>query len=248
MAALHSRLKMLGPEQLTGFADRLHEVLDRLDTPAHAAACHGIGDAFLYMRCAVVLSGRTTFGNVALHPPAMAAFDGCEAERLLDAAARAYEKSTGLPWEHDPAAFSDEEPYSRWLDISFHSEDPWATNLGLEYELTYADLIDDLCHSAIWTSWWQGSGRDELIADVYLGSTRPVAARRGRRIVKLTLHWTTLGSHSSLGASQSRQAYDDVLTVLTTAQQTLDLPQLPELPNPAPPDPDYVEQQRRARL
>lgn len=97
-----------------GFADRLAEVLHRLDRAELAAFPHvdltdpdGLplplsDDAFLYARCGVVAAGREAYARVTADPAAFCPYTARdrEGESLLYVAEDAWEQLTGRPWEH----------------------------------------------------------------------------------------------------------------------------------------------------
>jgi hypothetical protein len=86
---------------ITGFEDRLADLLHALDTPRHAAAARARNDAFLYIRCGAVVAGRTRYERVLTDPGELRRFRLREQEDLLYVASTAYERSTGRPWRYE---------------------------------------------------------------------------------------------------------------------------------------------------
>ena len=86
------------------FEDILAEKLFQLDTKAHAAAAYPDGhlseDGFLYMRAAVVASGRKRFEAVLNDPSQMSAEE--DFEPLLSLAALAFRQKTGSEFDYLP--------------------------------------------------------------------------------------------------------------------------------------------------
>ncbi|MEU8819020.1 DUF4240 domain-containing protein [Actinoplanes sp. NPDC048796] len=102
MRVAAARLAERPEVDITGFEDRLAALLWALDTPAHFAAARPIGgDGFLHVRCAVVAAGRKAYERVARTPSALSGFVDGEAEVLLTVCRQAYERATGLLWEHE---------------------------------------------------------------------------------------------------------------------------------------------------
>ena len=86
------------------FEDLLAEKLFQLDTKAHAAAAYPDGhlseDGFLYVRAAVVASGRKRFEAVLNDPSQMSAEE--DFEPLLSLAALAFRQKTGSEFDYLP--------------------------------------------------------------------------------------------------------------------------------------------------
>ncbi|MGW1163390.1 DUF4240 domain-containing protein [Streptomyces sp. NPDC002519] len=114
-AIIQDRLCRLSPQEITGFADRLAEVLFRLDLKVLAdipvaGATSGSGrpvkqseDRFLYARCATVLSGPEAVAQVLSNAEEFSPFTSDEAavaEELLEVAPGAFESVTGASWDH----------------------------------------------------------------------------------------------------------------------------------------------------
>jgi len=103
-ARLTDLLATRSAEDITGFADELARALYALDTPAHFAAVRPfiIGDdSFLSVRCAAVAAGRTAYEKVARRPKGLERFADRDAEPLLMVAPEAFERATGMLWEHE---------------------------------------------------------------------------------------------------------------------------------------------------
>ncbi|WP_079189310.1 DUF4240 domain-containing protein [Streptomyces kebangsaanensis] len=114
-AAIQGRLCRLNPEEIKGFADRLAEILFRLDLKALAdipvaEVVSGSGrpvkqsdDRFLYARCAVVLAGPDAVAGVLSSAEKFSPFTSDEAavaEELLEVAPAAFEAVSGETWDH----------------------------------------------------------------------------------------------------------------------------------------------------
>jgi hypothetical protein len=87
---------------ILGFEDVLAELLYALDTRPHARAARARGDWFLYVRCSAVAAGRSVYREVLEDPRKLRRFARREAELLLTVAPKAYERSTGRAWDHEP--------------------------------------------------------------------------------------------------------------------------------------------------
>lgn len=112
---LVERLAAMPVEAITGFADRLAEALYGLDTPELAdqpvwdadqdpeadKPLPLSDDAFLYVRCAVVATGREAYERVRADPEALAGQWDLDWEDLLYLAPRAYERATGEEWDQE---------------------------------------------------------------------------------------------------------------------------------------------------
>ncbi|WP_412742935.1 DUF4240 domain-containing protein [Krasilnikovia sp. MM14-A1004] len=91
-------------EDITRFADLLAHALYALDTPAHVEAVRPLivgDDSFLYARCAAVAAGRRTYEKVAGKPESLERFADRDAELLLTVAPEAFERATGMLWDHE---------------------------------------------------------------------------------------------------------------------------------------------------
>jgi hypothetical protein len=86
------------------FEDFLAQKLFQLDTKAHAQAAYPEGrisvDGFLYVRAAVIASGKTRFEAVLATPALMPADE--DFEELLSLAALAFELKTGTEFDYLP--------------------------------------------------------------------------------------------------------------------------------------------------
>ncbi|MBI3946064.1 MAG: DUF4240 domain-containing protein [Armatimonadetes bacterium] len=101
-------LAQMGSESIKRFQDILTEKLHALDTEAHARQIgegaygseeHFSVDWFLYVRCCVVANGREFYDRVLADPSQMP--EEREFEALLYVAPTAYERKTGLDFDHD---------------------------------------------------------------------------------------------------------------------------------------------------
>ncbi|MFE9439199.1 DUF4240 domain-containing protein [Streptomyces sp. NPDC006602] len=114
-AIIRDRLCRLRPQEIKDFADRLAEILFRLDLKILAdipvaGVVSGSGrpvkqseDRFLYARCAAVLSGPDAVARVLSRAEEFSPFtsdEAAEAEELLEIAPTAFESVTGDSWDH----------------------------------------------------------------------------------------------------------------------------------------------------
>ncbi|WP_030275834.1 DUF4240 domain-containing protein [Streptomyces sp. NRRL B-24484] len=99
LAALRARLAHRSLTEVVGFAERLSEVLYRLDRREYGLRLPG--DAFLYTRAAVVAAGRAEYEAVLRDPRRFAPYsDGhLWAEPLLYVPDRVYRALTGREWD-----------------------------------------------------------------------------------------------------------------------------------------------------
>jgi Protein of unknown function (DUF4240) len=124
---LADRLVERGVEDILGFADRLADVLHRIDLrrladqPFRDAEAptgppvNGSDDAFLYARCAVVIAGRGTVEAVLDDATAFARPWDLSAEALLTVAPSAYERATGHDWQHEsPTSYETGANFPGW--------------------------------------------------------------------------------------------------------------------------------------
>ncbi|MER5458664.1 DUF4240 domain-containing protein [Micromonospora sp. NPDC002389] len=112
---LTAELATLSVPDIQAFEDHLAALLHGLDTHAHARAARARGDWFLYVRCAVVVSGRAAYEEVLADPHKLRRFARREAEPLLFVASHAYERSTGLPWRHEsPVSYESGSNLTGW--------------------------------------------------------------------------------------------------------------------------------------
>lgn len=128
LSRLSTALAATSPERITGFADRLAEVLHALDTPGHfgqevrdledppdAPTMPLSEDTFLYLRCAVVAAGRRAYGIVLADPDRLAGAWQMDGESLLYVAEEAWERATGRPWEHEtPISYETGHNQAAW--------------------------------------------------------------------------------------------------------------------------------------
>ncbi|MEV0650696.1 DUF4240 domain-containing protein [Phytomonospora sp. NPDC050363] len=100
-AALEARLAKGPVSAVVGFAERLAELLYRLDRREYGEDLSG--DAFLYVRAAVIVAGRREYEAVLADPRRFAPFaaDQVWAESLIYVPDRAYEGLTGREWSRD---------------------------------------------------------------------------------------------------------------------------------------------------
>lgn len=99
---LSDQLATRPASEILDFEDQLASALHALDTRDHARAARARGDWFLYVRCAAVSSGRSVYLKVLADPKELRPFARREAEPLLYVAMKAYERSTGDAWTHEP--------------------------------------------------------------------------------------------------------------------------------------------------
>lgn len=94
-----TRLAAGPPPVVTGFAEQLSWALYRLDRREYGRELSG--DAFLYMRAAVVAAGREVYDRVLREPAEFVpyAIGLVWAESLLYVPDRAYEQITGEEWD-----------------------------------------------------------------------------------------------------------------------------------------------------
>ena len=256
-ARLQDRLAELDEDGITGFADQLAGALHRLDTPAHAAAAgEARGDAFLYIRCAAVLSGSHLYRRIVDSPQALSVLEEAEAEPLLFVAPNAYERSTDRPWEHTtPVSYEsgsnaawgvteqDGEPYWSWLMFS------GGQGLGVqptpEYELTYVHLLEALDASQTWQRWWSNAPAPQ--AEMYLfidpAGQDQAKVRKGRKVVRAQVSRTRHGFDSAPDASEPEKARDDIRAVLAITAERIGMPPMPEFP----PLPELTEEELRVQ-
>ncbi len=101
------------------FEDMVSEKLYQLDTRAHAQAAYPDGshfseDGFLYIRAAVVASGRERYEAVLRDPSQMPS--GEDFEPLLSLPALAYERQTGVPFDYvSPTSYETYANEEGWL-------------------------------------------------------------------------------------------------------------------------------------
>lgn len=101
-ARLTDELATRSPQDIAGFEDQLAALLYALDTEGHATAARARNDWFLYVRCAAVAAGPTVYRGVLADPARLRKLRHREAELLLTVARNAYERRTGMLWEHQP--------------------------------------------------------------------------------------------------------------------------------------------------
>jgi hypothetical protein len=250
--SIDRRVERLGRElarrpatDITGFADQLAVHLRRLDTPEHASAAGTPpGDAFLSIRCAVVMAGRGQYTKVAESPRAMARYRDADAEPLLTVAQEAYEEATGMAWEHQPpvdvesgtspawdgtetqAAAETHQPY--WLGFG----SGFASRPSREYEVTQALLSPVLNADPAWQDWWRNTGTTELEAFLVIDpqQTPTEKVRRGRKLIRAEVVRPSIGFAGLSGANEPERARADMLAVLKIVGEKLGSPDVPPFP------------------
>lgn len=237
---LRRELGASDPAEILGFADQLAIHLRRLDTPEHAEVAD---DAFLYMRCAVVVAGRAAYTKVADSPRHMSRYRDREAELLLTVAPEAYERVTGLAWDHEtPVSFESgtgplwgNPEVPAWPDtgwLAFSCGYTPVTRTSREYEVTGALLDPALNADPAWQDWWRTTGIGQLEAHLIFDETQPESAevRRGRRLVRATVVRSMPGFASTHRVSEPERARADLAAVLGIVAAELGLLPLPTVP------------------
>jgi hypothetical protein len=93
-------------------------LLHALDTPAHAAATRARNDWFLYVGRAAAADGRSVYEDVLAEPAKLRRFAHREADLLLPVARNAYERRTGMLWEHQPpVSYESGSNTAQWGDL-----------------------------------------------------------------------------------------------------------------------------------
>jgi hypothetical protein len=264
---LQTALTQLHEDAITGFADRLAELLHQLDTPEHARHAESRGDAFLYIRCAVVMKGPDVYTKVLTKPRSIKRYQFEDAEPLLFVAPSAYEASTGRAWEHDtPLNFETGSNTTAWQDAPVQQQDDdgeewlksqWLlVNLGFmsgqyfspEYELTSVLVCDVMNADNNWRDWWRQNQPGHLEAVLIFDPAQPNSAdiKRGRKLVRAKISRTHSGYNSTEGADAAQIACDDIAGLLEIVRTALDLREPPAFPPPPPIPHDLLEVQRRA--
>ncbi|MGX6606162.1 DUF4240 domain-containing protein [Micromonosporaceae bacterium Da 78-11] len=238
------------PEQITGFADQLAHHLRRLDTPVHAAAASTTAtDAFLAMRCAVILAGLDAFNKVVGAAQNMAKYRDKDAEPLLSVAEEAYEQATGMAWEHTlpvdiesgtspawgaaPAASTPADELTYWFSLGFGSGA--GARPSREYEVTLSLLSQALTKDNSWRDWWCASNTATLEVHLAFDPELPQkqTVRRGRKLIRVEVFRPASGFSSTEEISEPAKARTDLIAILEFARQKLNLPEAPLFP-PAP--------------
>ncbi|SNY70315.1 DUF4240 domain-containing protein [Paractinoplanes atraurantiacus] len=240
---------------ITGFEDRLAALLWALDTPAHFAAARPIGaDGFLYVRCAVVAAGRKAYERVARTPSALSKFVDREAEVLLTVAGKAYERATGLLWEHEPplsyetgsnvAAWgdnapeevTDEEPGElAWLEFAGGSAIPGG--LPRAYDLIQTEILDAVIADPAWRRWWAGAGVPTcelwLMLDGMDSTPAEASVKKGRKRVRVTMTRDPGPIPVNDPAAMLALVTGDLRDLFELAREQLGLGPPPPLPEPS---------------
>lgn len=102
---LTSALQALSREELESFENKMAEKLFAIDGSRYAAAAGEAGgsdDAFLYVRCFVLASGRDVYQSIVEDPAKMPTSLDQWCEALLSAVPQAWERKTGEQWDHSP--------------------------------------------------------------------------------------------------------------------------------------------------
>lgn len=251
---LTAKLAKRPEHDILGFADRLAEMLYRLDTPEHAArdiiyleTGESLGmsdDSFLYLRAGIVAAGRKVYEQALAEPATMStSLDLLDGEHLLYVATQAWENSTGLAWDHEtPLSYEtgsnraawgkpedpDEEPYlPAWLQISpiYGFGAPY-TDDHLNALIEIGDAIRD---DPAWQQWWQPAGIPELAIDLHYDDEPRdhrvrPAKRRAQADIVLGPDRLTPGDIATL----AQHAREDCLLALDLVRQTFALDALPE--------------------
>ena len=114
---LTAQLAERSPDDIVAFEDRLATFLYALDTRDHSNAAKARNDWFLYVRCAVLVAGRDVYEQVLAEPARAKRFARQEAELLLSVASQAYERRTGMLWEHEtPVSYESGSNAVGWGD------------------------------------------------------------------------------------------------------------------------------------
>ncbi|GAA0501688.1 hypothetical protein Ade02nite_93610 [Paractinoplanes deccanensis] len=247
---LVERLARRSEADIVGFEDRMAHLLWQLDTPAHCeAAGTPSDDGFLYVRCAVVAAGRKAYDRVLRAPAALAEFEDDEAESLLSVAEDAYERKTGLLWEHDSpfdyetggnaaawGAEEEDEPDAdaappSWLTLTFGSA--MRGELPQGYLILQDEVVEAVAADPAWRLWWAGAGVPECELSLLLddmGTDEPGATvKKGR--VRARVHVTREpGVFPPSAAGLLDRATGDVRDLLGVARERLGLGELPPMP------------------
>ena len=190
---LIDRLAAHPPQEIIAFADRLAVALHALDTPGHFAAVRSAGDDwFLYVRCAAVAAGQKAYAKVLEEPAGLGRFADREAELLLAVAPEAYERATGMLWEHEtPVSYGDggggssaaeQQTSTSWL--TFHHG--WGVPGGwpFAYDISMSDVALVLGDDLAWSRWWQATGVPGCEVALFIdepGSTADLRVKKGRK-------------------------------------------------------------------
>jgi hypothetical protein len=250
---LTDELATRSAEDITGFEDRLTALLYALDTPAHVKAARAGNDWFLYVRCAAVAAGRDAYEEILAEPAKLRRFAHREAEVLLSVASRAYERSTGMLWEHETqlsyesgsntAAWGEPEPDpdrpehpeptpAPWLRLhsTIFLPDGWpAAYSPLVHHIQQAVLVDPA-----WQAWWSAAGVPEcqlsllFRADEDLGPTGTTVKVGRTRVEAMAIRqpepFTSTDPQELLP-----RAVDDVTSLFDAVRIRLNLAPLPPI-------------------
>jgi hypothetical protein len=259
--ALIAALADQGEAGIVAFSESLARALYELDTRAHCEQpVRDVSepvdgpvwpmseDVFLYARCAVVAAGPETWRRVVDDPTAFAGrWPVADGELLLSVAPEAYERATGLDWDHETEVsaetgsnihgwggieeVADGEPESHWLSGGAGSD------VGVEVRPAYFWASHTLQRAVetdpAWSAWWAGAGIPELELHPFYTPVvvDPPRVRKGRRVVRVEESFAAgprqePTDHEVL----SRCASDDVRSMLDRARVKLGLAPLPSLP------------------
>ena len=252
---LTGELATRSPEDIIGFEDRLAALLYALDTPAHAAAARAHNDWFLYVRCAGVAAGRGTYEEILAQPAKLRRFASREAEHLLSVASGAYERSTGMLWEHqtpvsyesgsNTAAWGEPEPIPdaageppgprSWLILRsvIFLPDGWPA----AYDRVVDHVGQALAADPAWQAWWEAAGIPECHLWLYLQAEEMLGppgttVKVGRERVEATLSQQPAPFPSTEPAELLPRVVADVTSTLDAVRDRLGLPPLPPLSVP----------------
>ncbi|MDP9818350.1 DUF4240 domain-containing protein [Spirilliplanes yamanashiensis] len=250
---LTDRLANRSAEDITGFADQLALALYALDTPAHFAAVRPFvagDDSFLYVRCAAVAAGRKAYEKAAGQPKSLERFGDRDAEPLLTVAPEAFERATGMLWEHEtPVSYEMGSNASAWGAVLVPAEPDlprsWLTmmcgwGLGDWPPPAYGQLLDHvmqaLAHDPAWERWWSAAGVPEcelsLIHDRSGFPTPGTTFKKGRKRIAAEFVRNPAPFTSDDPTDLLPHAVDEVVSMLAAVRDRFDLPPLPPVDLP----------------
>lgn len=247
-------------DDILGFEDLLTELLHALDTPAHAAAARARNDWFLYVRCAVVAAGRRAYEEVVAEPARLKRFARREAQLLLTVASQAYERSTGMLWEHETRfSYESGSNADAWGDTEPTPEPPKAQEpmpwlrlhatvaLSHGWPAAYVPLVQHVGAAIVadpaWEAWWSAAGVPEcrlflLLSDERFGAAGTIVKVGRARVEAHAVLWPEPFASTEPQRLLPR-VVDDVNGLVESLRTHLDLAQppplrLPELPADLP--------------
>lgn len=250
---LTARLATRPEAEITGFADRLAQLLWTLDTPAHLAAAQTArADVFLYVRCAVVAAGHKAYDRVLHKPSALETYAEDDIELLLTVAEHAYEQATSLLWEHetpfsyetgsniaawgetDPElvpAHSDSPPI--WLDLSYRTGPGGPPDA---YGLFLREVVDAVAADPAWQRWWVPAGVQSCQLSLLLDGTGNVppeaTVKSGRKRIRVYVSRDPGPFPADDPAALHARATDEIRVLLGLARERLGLGTLPPITPP----------------